>query len=217
VRSVDLGDIDRDGDLDIAFAASGGNQIGWLRNNGAAAPTFTKVMVFETFANPFWIRIADFDGDGRPDLLATSFVNDQVAWYRNQGGVVPQFGSASVRSGVAGATDIEAADLDADGDLDFVVTARDADRAVWFENRGAGEFPFFRPLPPVLDGALSLVAADLDGNGTVDLAVANEGEGSVVRLPNVRAIFWDDFERADVLTWPHALVGDNLGSGRLSF
>ena len=111
-----------------------------------------------------------------------------MAWYRNQGGAVPLFGQASLRSGVAGATDIETADLDADGDLDFAVTARDADRAVWFENRGAGEFPFFRPLPPPLDGALSLVAADLDGDGTVDLAVANENEGSVVRLPNLRAL-----------------------------
>jgi len=201
VRSVDVGDVDGDGDLDIAFAETGAIRPGWLENLGGAVPSFARRTLPDAFQAPFWASIADFDGDGRADLLFTSFANDKVAWYRNTGGSPATFLLASVTSGVDGPTDIEPVDLDRDGDLDFVVAARDADRAVWFENAGPGTFPRRRSLPPVLDGAIGLVAADLDRDGTVDLAVACDAAGNVQWVPNRRALFWDDFESGGTAAW----------------
>ncbi len=201
VRSVSPGDLDGDGDLDIAFAESGGTQLGWLQSNGAVSPTFTRRTIADPFDAPFWVRIGDFDGDGRMDLLATSFSNDKVAWFRNMGGSPPNFLLASTHSNVLGAAEIEPVDLDRDGDLDFLVAARDADRVYWFENPGPLQFPRARPLPPALDGALCLAAADFDSDGTLDLAVASSFADSVSFLANRRAIFWDDLERGDTDVW----------------
>jgi FG-GAP-like repeat len=201
VRTVDLGDLDRDGDLDIALARSNATQIEWMENEGGTPPGFTLRSPPDAFPAPFAVRVADFDGDGRNDLLATSLTNDRVAWFRNLGGRPAAFVLASVRSNVPDATNLETSDLDGDGDEEFLVAATLADRVFWFENLGPATFPRARVLPPDVDGVLGAVAADLDGDGTVDLAVANAVANTVARLPNRPALFWDDFEVGSTAVW----------------
>lgn len=211
VRSLALADLNGDGDLDIAFAAVGRSTVGVLDNQpDGPDPDFVDLnFAAIPFAAPFWIEAGDVDSDGRIDLVASSVGNGRVAWFRNLGnaavtGEPPTFGiGANQTGGLVGATAVELADFDADGDLDFAVATRNLDRVQWMENpglTGAGDF-LRRPLPPVQDGALALAAGDLNGDGRIDLAVGNEIAGGTAWMPNLAALHWDDLERGDLAAW----------------
>ena len=73
------------------------------------------------------------------------------------------------------ATPLPLADLDGDGDLDFIVSNDRPDLSVAYLNDGAGRFepggPFGEAKWPTRNGLL----ADLDGDGRADAALANRG------------------------------------------
>ena len=63
--SVALADIDRDGNADLVIAHSKGD-MSYLLGNGDG--TFQSETHFPGGASPAWTAIADFNGDGKPDL-----------------------------------------------------------------------------------------------------------------------------------------------------
>lgn len=81
--------------------------------------------------------------------------------------------------------DVDAADLDGDGDLD-VLAASEQDRTVaWFENRGEGRFGP-RQIITFFGGRATCVrAADVDGDGDQDVLAAFERDHKVVWHENL--------------------------------
>jgi gliding motility-associated-like protein len=74
--SLDFGDLDGDGQKDIVVATVGADKtVNVLNNNGTAGLDFTKVDIPVTFINRN-IRVADFDGDSKPDIIFTSVDDD---------------------------------------------------------------------------------------------------------------------------------------------
>ena len=92
-----LGDLDNDGDLDLAIGTQTGG-LWWIENIGTATqPYFSGVQVElapnlgQTYAAP---ELFDADGDGDLDLLVGGR-NGRLAFYRNQGSMGhPQFSGA---------------------------------------------------------------------------------------------------------------------------
>ncbi|MGF1496276.1 MAG: FG-GAP-like repeat-containing protein, partial [Elainellaceae cyanobacterium] len=80
-RDVALGDVDGDGDLDIAVATQDANRI-WL-NDGSGS--FTSNGQFLSPEENYGIALGDVDRDGDLDLLANNTTS--ARWYANQ--VVP--------------------------------------------------------------------------------------------------------------------------------
>ena len=68
----------------------------------------------------------DVDGDGDPDVLSASNLDDKIAWYENTDGA----GGFGLQQGIStladGATSVSAADVDGDGDVD-VLSASEGD------------------------------------------------------------------------------------------
>lgn len=154
------GDLDGDGDLDLVWTTDGGlgGPCGWLQNQGGA---FVAVPL-PNGALAGAVVIADFDGDGAPDLLsgATRFL-------RNVGGAFQAVGN--LLSSVDTATRIVAGDLDGDGDLDVVGDSFGSSVGVC---RNLGGFAFVSTnLTSVFDPSVALGDVDLDGD--LDLAVGS--------------------------------------------
>lgn len=202
--SVYADDVDADGDTDIVSASFTDGRIVLFMNDGATPPAWSELVVFapEESVDPGAIDVigADMDGDGDTDLVAASVFLDKIAWYENilvenpppapgedpppptltfTEHVITQ--SEGGEPGYAeGASSVFAGDLDADGDLDLVVTAAVNNRLAWFESNGQTPPVFFpRTITDETLGGRSAVATDLNGDGRMDIAVASAVDNSI--------------------------------------
>jgi ASPIC/UnbV protein/VCBS repeat protein/tetratricopeptide repeat protein len=150
------------------------------------------------------VAVADFDGDGLPDLVFANASADgkaRPALYRNLGGF--RFEDVTSASGVAFegiGTSALLADLDGDGDRDLVLAG--LGRVALFLNDGKGKFSdaTVRSKIAVSGLVLGVSGADVDHDGDVDLVLcripppgANDpgGSGLVLLINRGDAIFLD--------------------------
>ena len=170
LQNVIVGDVDRDGDLDVV-AGLISDQILWYENDGSPAPSFTKRTIEQEFNEiPSGLFLGDLDGDGDLDLLTGE--TSEVWWYENDGGAPPSFGSGEFVAYNDLPWAISAADLDRDGDLDVLSpSAFDGDdfgTTSWLENEG-GQFSLVTGGDPgefLLEGTVhELFAVDLAHGG----------------------------------------------------
>jgi len=196
---VDLGDFDRDGDLDVAASSWRlGNQFAWFENNGTPAEgEWKKHMIEKDVAETRTMRVGDFDGDGDLDLLGTGRKSNEVTWFENRS---PAKGLDAgpvtwAKHLIDAASKCPAhgnpADMDGDGDLDVVMALgfyyrpgsndpassqkQEENQVVWYENSGRpAEGPWKKHvIGPRYDDAFEAVAGDLDGDGDIDVAATS--------------------------------------------
>ena len=114
-----------------------------LAANTTASRFGERVLVTDHAMGARCAVAADFDGDGRMDLVSASSNDNAVSWFRNLGmkdGTLSFATKQKITWSSLGSRIVTVGDLDGDGDLD-VIGASYYDSAVrWFENNGAGAF-----------------------------------------------------------------------------
>ena len=111
----------------------------------------------------------DLDNDGDMDVVGAAAIDDEIAWFENDGS--QNFTKHSVATAIDGAKDVEATDMDNDGDIDIVSISTLDDRLLWFENDGSQNFTL-RTISSVADGGFGIHTNDLDGDGDMDVLSA---------------------------------------------
>ncbi|MGD1994086.1 MAG: VCBS repeat-containing protein, partial [Anaerolineae bacterium] len=169
VHSVDWGDWDGDGDLDIALGADGTNRV--YTNTGIGFSSAWTSPESEPSTSIAW---GDMNGDGRADLAVGNGQNAPNRVYTSTGSSLVLAWTAPVTQST---TSVAWADYDGDGDLDLAVGNTDTTDLqaanLIYRNDGGMLNPSPAWTSPEVEDTCGLAWGDFDGNGYPDLAVAN--------------------------------------------
>eukprot|EP00966_Prymnesium_polylepis_P336779 7391742-Prymnesium_polylepis.3 len=179
-------DLDGDGDNDVVSASSTDNTVAWFKNqhsNHSLAFSGKKQITFQSNG----ARIVDFgdmDGDGIVDVVAASYYDHIIRWFKNSGS--GDFGAGQVVSRTAfNAQGVVVADVNGDGHLDLASASSGDNTVAWYENLGGGRFCEVKHLvDTTAQGVRTVVAADLNGDGLIDLASAAKDDNTIAWYPN---------------------------------
>ena len=209
--AVCAGDFDRDGDIDLAAAGLGLDQVSVWRNDGQAG--FTLNGAYPTGSNPRGLTACDFDGDGFIDLATADSSDHRVSVLLNDGDGT--FAPAQAYSTSQRPRDLAAADLNGDGYPDLAAAACRYDRVSVLLNDGDGTFTAAGE-ENVGDNPRAITAGDLNGDGRADLITANFGSDDLTVLLNQGGGAFATAVSYAAAAGPHGLcMADLDGDGRL--
>jgi hypothetical protein len=183
-EAVKIGDFNGDGLQDLVVANAKDNTVSILLGHGDGTFTQATGSPVTVGAFPFFLAVADFDGNGTADVATSNEADDTISILLGNGdGTFTQASGSPVPSGNYNPGGIVAADFNGDGKPDLAVTnftgADAADpngNVVILLGNGNGTFAA-APGSPVTVGLypVTLVAADFNQDGKTDLAVDNYG------------------------------------------
>lgn len=173
-QSVAWGDMDGDGDLDLAVGNIG--QVNRLyRNEGGG--TFVELVgaLGPTTDSTHSVAWGDMDGDGDLDLAVGNY-RQVNRLYRNEGGGSFVELVGALGSSIDDTATVAWGDYDGDGNLDLVVGNTGRVNRL-YHNEGKGTFVELTGiLGPFSDATQSVVWGDYNSDGSLDLAVGNFGQ-----------------------------------------
>jgi hypothetical protein len=147
-----------------------------LPGGGVGEPT-----QLDNSGNPLRPFIGDADGNGKNDLFVLSGLGSRVnLWYAKSSGALA--GARNYSSGLNGASWIEGADFDGDGDFEIATASRD-DNRFSILGRGPNGDLVVQFVQLVGQPICQLKSADLDSDGRADLIVGVSG--GLILLHNV--------------------------------
>lgn len=198
------GDMDGDGDLDLATANGNVVNNGLFKNRStpgvAASPQFEKMsssVVCNNAGESYAVAWGDLDGDGDQELLFANKL-EPAFYYDNQGaGFFAAVSAGSVVTDNGPSRDVSLGDLDGDGDLEIALAnSNDLQNFVYINQGGTqggveGSFAAMAadPIATETNNTYGVSMVDFDGDGDLDFfccnrngqlntLYANDGSGS---------------------------------------
>lgn len=181
------GDLDNDGKPDLVVANPGNSTLTIFRN--VSTPGSLSFATVQTlfFPTPHQVVIADFDGDGKPDLIVTS----------NSGRLVSVFHHASDPNTIAfdSRTDfslesypnqLAVADIDGDGKPDILVPLQNTSNLWIYRNTSSPGTVGAQTVSPFVTGTSpeGIAVGDLNADGRIDILVPSVATNSLAVFTN---------------------------------
>lgn len=171
-HSLDAGDIDNDGDIDLLAVSRVEDKIRWYENIDSG--TFVIHELPQSVDEPIMAKFCDLDGDGDKDIVSASLADDTIAWFENVGDEV--FEKRILTSVLNGANSVHVSDLDNDGDFDILAGSAygTQKQLIWLQNDGAQNFSTIL-IDEATAGIALPSAIDLDSDGDLDIVATVVG------------------------------------------
>jgi hypothetical protein len=171
-----FGDVNGDGRPDIASAAKiaeGGNWFAWWEQPSDPRGVWKRHTIAENQEGATNIMMADVNGDGLTDFIASRGHGTGLVWYE-----APDWKAHEIDGELEGPHSLDVGDIDGDGHIDVVTCAKDSFVAAWFRNDGKGNFT--RHTIWTNQAAYDIRLVDMDGDGDLDVLIAGQESKNVV-------------------------------------
>jgi len=132
VHGAAIGDIDSDGDLDMA-AATCGNALCWFENDGTC--NFSLHSLSDSYNCAVSVGITDIDQDLANDIVVTVYGSKRIDWWKNEGNNL--FTRNLICDSLLKPSDLCIADINGD-QIPDVLTGSYSKKLACFENNAAG-------------------------------------------------------------------------------
>ncbi len=207
-------DVDQDGDMDVLAASAGYHRISWFENKGGLPVEWTEHIVGTGFGGARSVDAKDMDADGDIDICGASLDDNEICWWRNEGGQPLVWTKILITNQFELAHKVQIIDMDLDGDMDILGTAYQAGIS-WFNNENGDGSNWSESVVSTINSAVIALAVDLDKDGDLDIAGTAQGGGFVGRWENLdnNSLNWH-YKRIEFFSgaWPLD-YGDLDGDG----
>lgn len=174
-------DFNRDGFIDLVVPhRDGGQSYVYMHDAKRGAPTFTPVSFGPPIATIRVSGVADFDGDGRPDIVVIDERRGVELYFGQDGRVFSQSVVVSEGPKEGGAPyALAVSDINLDGKPDIIVGRVEAPSTIHV-NDGSGRTFTSAQLGDGRGTAYGFAVADLNKDGRPDIALARSGAPNVL-------------------------------------
>ena len=163
-------DLDNDNDNDILATSASLNRINWWENKSGDGSSWVEHPIDNNFKGTQSVAAKDIDGDGDFDVIGAAATDNEIAWWRNDGGAPIQWSKQTISKNFNVAHWVYSYDVDGDNDNDVMGAAAGANDIAWWRNDGKDPIVWVKQtLDYNFMGALTVHADDLDNDGDIDV------------------------------------------------
>jgi len=188
IRFVAIADVNGDGRGDLIATNFDANLVSVLLQDPAHAGEFLAPVSYPTDTNPTVVRVADLNGDGKPDLVTCNFGSNTLSLLLQNPSSAGAFLPATTITVGSKPGDVLAADVNGDGRTDLVVANTWSDNVAILYQDPAHPGSFLAgPVYPESSHPTELMLGDVNGDGIQDLAVVLYDSNAVKVLIGAKA------------------------------
>lgn len=189
---VSVADVDLDGKLDIIVSNFYSNSVSVFRNisSGPGSIAFSAKVDFIVGTNPWKIETADFDKDGKIDLVVTNRNGNNVSVLHNNSSGSGNVSFATKIDFTAGTNPyaVTVGDFNGDDLVDFAITNDGSNTVSVYRNlsSGPGNIGFDTKVDlTTASNPRGLTANDFNNDGKIDLVSSNDVGNSISVFKNL--------------------------------
>jgi hypothetical protein len=183
-NDIAIGDFNRDGKLDLAFANHEEKHLTVLLGNGRGGftPALNSPFAVEVQPHTHGVATGDLNGDGNLDLVTDSWGNNQVSVLFGDGKGSFNTSGTFLDVGKMPYQRVRVGDMNGDGKSDIITTNLEGDDVTILLGDSKGGFKRSTGSPfPCGDSPFNLAIGDVNGDGKPDLAIVNSPSSTADR------------------------------------